>query len=173
MIDKVIHSVTPNLPYVWARRISKSALSLLTAIIAVGLATQATSANDPATIVKSQSALARLLNNSGVTLQWISWAGNDRGLVETRWQGKTVHLEAEQRDRSTGAYVRLNGIVTSIDQNSFTFRGTIEILGTPNAERRCRSDGEWRFAVTQNRKYWRLRQFEWCDDRTDYIDIYF
>jgi hypothetical protein len=39
--------------------------------------------------------------------------------------------------------------------------------------RRCEQTGEWRFAVTQNRKYWRLRQFEWCDYLTDYIDIYF
>ena len=24
-----------------------------------------------------------------------------------------------------------------------------------------------------NRRYWRMREFEWCDRLTDYIDIYF
>jgi len=27
--------------------------------------------------------------------------------------------------------------------------------------------------VTQNRRYWRIRTFEWCDDLTDYVDVYF
>ena len=29
------------------------------------------------------------------------------------------------------------------------------------------------FAITQNRKYWRLQQMESCGRLTDYVDIYY
>ncbi len=45
--------------------------------------------------------------------------------------------------------------------------------GTPDAGRRCEANKAWRFAVTQNRPWWRLREFEWSDGLTDYVDIYF
>jgi hypothetical protein len=35
------------------------------------------------------------------------------------------------------------------------------------------ADKAWHFAVMQNRPYWRLREFDWCEDLTDYVDIYF
>ena len=63
--------------------------------------------------------------------------------------------------------------MTEIGADYFVFDGTIRIADTPDAGRRCEADKVWHFAVTQNRPYWRLREFEWCDGLTDYIDIYF
>ena len=51
--------------------------------------------------------------------------------------------------------------------------GRIAIIDTPDPGRQCIRNGPMRFAVTQNRPYWRLREFEWCDGLTDYVDIYF
>jgi hypothetical protein len=51
--------------------------------------------------------------------------------------------------------------------------GAVTIVNTPDEGRTCEGYGTWRFAVTQARKYYRLRQFEWCDGLTDYVDLYF
>ena len=67
----------------------------------------------------------------------------------------------------------LDGDVTEIGADYFTFEGTIRISDTPDAGRACEKSKTWHFAVTQNRRYWRLREFEWCDGLTDYVDIYF
>jgi len=63
--------------------------------------------------------------------------------------------------------------VLSIDSTSFTFRGQISILDTPDRGRNCLRDGTYEFRVTQRRRYWRLQQMEVCDGLTDYVDIYF
>ena len=49
----------------------------------------------------------------------------------------------------------------------------IRIADAPDPGRMCEATKSWHFAVTQNRRYYRLREFEWCDGLTDYIDIYF
>ena len=54
-----------------------------------------------------------------------------------------------------------------------TFIGTIRIADTPDRGRLCEQTKSWRFAITQRRKYYRLREFEWCDGLTDYIDLHF
>ena len=63
--------------------------------------------------------------------------------------------------------------MTEIGTGYFTFKGTIRIKDTPDRNRSCEKTKNWHFAVTQNRPYFRLREFEWCDYLTDYIDIYF
>lgn len=123
-----------------------------------------------ATRVLDRDALARLLANRGVTLQWIDW--NTRGTANARWQGETLLLTGAQA-KSGGGRLFLDGAVEEIGRDYFTFRGTIRIEGAPDPGRRCEQSKSWRFAVTQNRPYWRLREFEWCDGLTDYIDIYF
>ena len=122
------------------------------------------------TRVLDREALARLLANKGVTLQWIDW--NTRGTANARWQGETLLLTAAQA-RSAGGRLFLDGGVEEIGRDYFTFRGTIRIEDAPDPGRRCEASKSWHFAVTQNRPYWRLREFEWCDGLTDYIDIYF
>lgn len=122
------------------------------------------------TRVLDRAALERLLANKGVTLQWIDW--NARGTANARWQGETLLLTGAQAKTGAGRLF-LDGAVEEVGADYFTFRGTIRIEGAPDAARRCEKSKSWHFAVTQNRPYWRLREFEWCDGLTDYIDIYF
>lgn len=123
-----------------------------------------------ATRVQDRAAVQRLLANKGITLQWIGW--NARGTAHARWDGDRLRLTGAQA-KTGGGRLFLDGYVTAIDEREFTFRGTIRIEDTPDAGRHCEQTKDWQFAVTQDRPYWRLREFEWCDRLTDYIDIYF
>ncbi|MEM1052204.1 MAG: hypothetical protein AAGI28_08925 [Pseudomonadota bacterium] len=113
----------------------------------------------------------RLLRNEGITLQWIGWEERGPAWVAVAETGHWL-LTAEQRDEAAGR-LDLEGFITEIGPDYFDFKGTIKMLGTPDKDRLCNSTKEWRFEVTQNRSYYRLREFEWCDHLTDYIDIYF
>ena len=64
-------------------------------------------------------------------------------------------------------------LVVAIDTDTFTFDGTIHIRNTPDPGRDCLREGPMTFAVTQNRKYWRLQDMTACGGLTDYVDIYF
>ena len=123
------------------------------------------------TIVRDPGALARLRRNSGISLQWISWDSPARGRVAVTESGGLVHLRGAQSGH--GGELSLDGDVLSIDTTSFTFRGEISIVGTPDADRNCLRDGIFEFRVTQRRRYWRLQQMEACDGLTDYGDIDF
>ncbi len=115
-------------------------------------------------------AATRLRQNTGMTLQWIDW--DTRGSVQvTVDDGGMWRLSGEQARGS--ARVAIAGRITEIGPDYFLLDGRITIADTPDAGRRCAADKTWRFAVTQDRRYWRLREFEWCDRLTDYIDIYF
>lgn len=151
----------------------KSVAALLPVLALGAAAASPPKAVLPPTEVKNRIALERLLGNSGMSLQWISWTGAERGPVEASWSGKTLLLKGEQKARGSSGTVAFEGRVVRIDKSQFLLNGTIVIENTPDAGRMCEKTGEWRFAITQNRKYWRLRDFEWCDELTDYIDIYF
>jgi len=124
------------------------------------------------TLVRDRTALKRLLGSAGITLQWIGW--DRRGTLTADYSGKLLRLRGGQSAappmRGT---LTIDGVVTEIRATSFTFVGRIDISDTPDAGRSCHRDGEMRFAITQNRKYWRLQQMEACDGLTDYVDIYF
>ncbi|HYI48919.1 MAG TPA: hypothetical protein VEX35_10690 [Allosphingosinicella sp.] len=123
------------------------------------------------TVVNDQAALQRLLRNSGITLQWISFETRERGhVVATMYRG-LLYLRGSQ----SGGLGRLTveGEVLRVDSRSFTFRGRIVITGAPDADRNCVRDGTYEFRVTQRRRYWRLQDFEACDGLADYVDIYF
>ncbi|WP_115366869.1 hypothetical protein [Alteripontixanthobacter maritimus] len=132
-------------------------------------------AQDPAiapTTIRDRTAARRLRENSGVTLQWIGW--DQRGFARVTVGDDGVYrLNAAQPSFDGVGGMSLSGVVTEIGSDYFLFDGRIVIVGTPDAERYCADNRLWRFGVTQNRKYWRLREFEWCDELTDYIDIYF
>lgn len=150
--------------------------SLLAASAAAPIASApaAPAASAPAaqrTVVRDPAALARLRRNSGITLQWISFASPTRGHVYVTDRGGLVHLRGSQS--GSGGELRLEGDVLSIDRTSFTFRGRISIVDTPDRGRNCLRDGDFEFRVTQRRRYWRLQQMEACDGLTDYVDIYF
>lgn len=135
--------------------------------------TAAASPVPPATQVQDRAALARLTGNSGISLQWIGWGGAERGKVKARWEKKVLTLQGAQSSKDGSARVSVEGNVVSISKTEFVLDGTIIIENTPDIGRQCSKTGEWRFAITGRRKYWRLREFEWCDQLTDYIDIYF
>lgn len=117
-----------------------------------------------------RDAADRLLANSGVTLQWIGWDKRGRARVEEN--NGVVTLAGMQTDGERR--LMLVGQVTEIGADYFLFNGTISIVNAPDAGRNCNEGrSDWRFAITQDREYWRLRTFEWCDSLTDYIDIYF
>jgi hypothetical protein len=144
------------------------------ACLAFLLATAATQAPpDPApqTIVGDPAALARLRDNAGITLQWISW--DYRGQVRVTEAAGRVHLSGSQRARGGAGRLELDGDVVEIGSARFTFRGRIAITDTPDPGRNCVRDGTYEFRITGRRHYWRLQQMEQCDGLTDYVDIYF
>jgi hypothetical protein len=130
-----------------------------------------TEAHMLATEVRDQAALERLRGNSGLTLQWIDW--NRRGTLEVTQRGDVVHLKGSQVAADGKGRLEIEGDVVSIDATGFILRGRITITDTPDTGRKCVKVGDSPFAITQGRRYWRMREFEWCDQLTDYIDIYF
>lgn len=123
------------------------------------------------TRILSQTDADRLLGNSGITLQWIGW--DERGKVAIVPDERGVwRMAGAQRGRGN-ASLKVEGVIEEIGDGYFTLDGIISIQNTPDAGRDCRDDKTWHFAITQNRRYYRLREFEWCDGLTDYVDIYF
>ena len=123
------------------------------------------------TRILSERDAERLLANKGITLQWIDWDTRGTAVVAKReglWQ-----LRGSQAEAGGPGRLFLDGAILEVGEGYFTFRGVIRISDTPNRGRACELDKTWHFAVTQNRPYYRLREFEWCDRSTDYIDIYF
>lgn len=123
------------------------------------------------TRVLSAKAAQRLAANKGLTLQWIDW--NTRGTAVVRREGKVWRLRGAQAEAGGPGRLFLDGTITEIGADYFTFEGRIAITDTPDAGRKCDKSKTWHFAITQNRRYYRLREFEWCDGLTDYVDIHF
>ena len=123
------------------------------------------------TRISSQADAQRLVHNKGLTLQWIDWNTRGTAVVSAReglWQ-----LRGAQSAATGPGRLFMDGAIVEVGEGYFTFRGTIRITDTPDPGRRCEAEKTWHFAVTQDRPYYRLREFEWCDGLTDYIDIYF
>jgi hypothetical protein len=124
------------------------------------------------TVMNDPDAL-RLMANKGVSLQWIDWGRKQRGAAVVSTAGPLWTLRAAQTAADGRGRLILDGAILEVGQGYFTFRGKIRIADTPDPGRFCEADKTWHFAITQGRKYYRLREFEWCDGLTDYIDIYF
>lgn len=122
-------------------------------------------------LVFDDRGLERLLSVDGLTLQWIDW--DRRGTVETVADSDYLRLSGVQQARGGKGRLELDGKVIEVGSNYFIFEGRIRITDTPDVGRTCEADKTWHFAITQNRKYYRLREFEWCDGLTDYVDVYF
>lgn len=149
-----------------------AAVSLFLAACAPAVeATPAPPEQDTGTRILDQAAAERLMLAKGITLQWIGW--NQRGSVNVRRDGHTILLTGAQAAPDGPGRLFVDGRVTEIGSDYFILDGEVRITDTPDAGRKCARDKEWRFAVTQERPYWRLREFEWCDGLTDYVDIYF
>jgi len=147
-------------------------LALALAGLATAAAAVTASAQSPEpTRILDRAAARRLLANKGISLQWIDW--NTRGSAFVSRRGEVWTLRAAQAEAGGPGRLFLDGRITEIGADYFTFEGKIRITDTPDRGRTCEKDKSWHFAVTQNRRYYRLREFEWCDYLTDYIDIYF
>lgn len=123
------------------------------------------------TVVNDAKAKNMLLGRHLFSLQWISW---DRFGAATVTNKKGVlHLRGEQRQGAD--FIKIDGIIISIDSTEFKFDGTIttQISHIANGAA-CERTGEMTFAVTGKRKYWRLQEMQNpCDDVVDYVDVYF
>lgn len=121
------------------------------------------------TQINDQAAYERLLNNSGVTLQWL-WSAK-RGKMNAIDDNDVVRLDGTQANHE--GTLKVKGEVVSIGRDSFVLRGTILILDAPDKGRRCERTGDYEFKATGKRKYWRLQQMEACGGLTDYVDVYY
>jgi hypothetical protein len=152
----------------------KAARLALLPLLVLGAAASSNSPKPiPPTKVENRAALEKLLGNSGMTIQWLSWTSSARGPMTASWKQGALFLKGEHRAEEGTGRVTVEGRVTRINKTEFVLNGTITIEDTPDIGRKCEKTGDWKFAITQNRKYWRMREFEWCDQLTDYIDIYF
>lgn len=126
---------------------------------------------DPTRILDRKAA-QRLRANKGLTLQWLDW-GKSRGTAYVRSEGDVWKLRGAEAAANGPGRLLLDGTITEIGADYFTFEGRIAITDTPDAGRVCDKTKTWHFAITQKRSYYRLREFEWCDGLTDYIDVHF
>ena len=125
------------------------------------------------TVVSDAKAKAMLLGKHKLSLQWISW--NYFGQANITNKRGVLYLKGEQKQRRGSDYVKINGVITSIDAKEFKFDGTITMRISHIADGKpCERTGEMTFRITGKRKYWRLQEMDNpCDDATDYVDIYF
>ena len=125
------------------------------------------------TIVNDANAKKILLGKHLFSLQWISWHYFGAATVTDR-KG-VLFLKGEQKQRGGNDYVKIEGAIISIDKKEFKFDGTIVMqISHINGGEPCTRTGEMTFAITKNRKYWRLQEMKNpCDEVTDYVDIYF
>ncbi len=125
------------------------------------------------TTVNDQAAKRMLLGKHLFSLQWISW--DYFGTATVTDKKGVLHLKGEQRQRGGTDFVKIDGIIVSIDKKEFVFDGTVitQISHINNGEA-CTRTGEMTFAATGKRKYWRLQAMDNpCDEAADYVDIYF
>ena len=125
------------------------------------------------TIVTDAKAKAMLLGKHKLSLQWISW--DYFGQANVSNVKGVLYLKGEQKARGGSDYVKIDGVITSIDAKEFKFDGTIITQVSHIAEGKpCERTGEMTFRITGKRKYWRLQEMDNpCDGVTDYVDIYF
>ena len=123
------------------------------------------------TVINDTKARNMLLGRHLFSLQWISWDRFGAATVTNR--NGVLRLKGEQRKGAD--FVKIDGVITSIDANEFKFDGTIttQISHIANGAP-CERNGEMTFAITGKRKYWRLQEMQNpCDDVVDYVDVYF
>ncbi|CAN5431183.1 hypothetical protein BH20ACI1_BH20ACI1_12020 [soil metagenome] len=125
------------------------------------------------TVINDANAKKMLLGKHLLSLQWISW--EHFGAANVVNKNGVFYLKGEQKQRGGTDYVKVDGIITEINAKDFKFDGTIEMKISHNGGGEpCKREGEMTFAITKNRKYWRLQEMNNpCDEVVDYVDIYF
>ncbi len=114
-----------------------------------------------------------LLGKHLLSLQWISW--DYFGAATVTNKDGVFYLKGEQKERKGSDFVKIDGVITEINEKDFKFDGTIFTqISHINSGEPCTRTGEMTFAVKGSRKYWRLQEMDNpCDAVTDYVDIYF
>lgn len=125
------------------------------------------------TVVNDAKARAALVGRHKLSLQWISWDYFGAASVINR--NGVLHLKGEQKSRKNSDFVKIDGVIVSIDEKEFIFDGTIVTqIDHINDGEPCERAGEMTFRITGKRRYWRLQEMDNpCDGVTDYVDIYF
>ena len=77
------------------------------------------------TVVSDAKAKAMLLGRHKLSLQWISW--DYFGTANVSNVKGVLRLKGEQRKRGGNDYVKIDGVITSIDAKEFKFDGKIII----------------------------------------------
>ncbi|MES0489371.1 MAG: hypothetical protein ABUK01_05220 [Leptospirales bacterium] len=124
------------------------------------------------TKVISNERFEKLMGEHLLSLQWISW--DFYGNISVVMIGGKVIMYGQQFNFRGDSLV-IAGLVTEINDNSFTLNGTVstQLRGIAKGEN-CTRDGELTFSIYPNGAFWRLKQMENpCDNFIDYIDIYF
>jgi len=144
-------------------------LAAILLITAFGFAVFAQEKTD----IKDSKAKAMLLGRHKLSLQWISWDYLGQASVSNK--SGVLYLKGEQKSRGGSDYVKIDGVITSIDAKEFKFDGTITTQISHIADgKSCERTGEMTFRITGKRKYWRLQEMDNpCEGVTDYVDIYF
>lgn len=125
------------------------------------------------TVVNDANAEKMLLGKHRLSLQWISW--DYFGTATVTNKNGVLSLGGEQKQRGGTDYLKIDGIILSIDKNEFAFKGTIvtRVSHINNGEP-CKREGEMTFAIKGKRRYWRLQAMDNpCDAVADYVDIFF
>ncbi len=125
------------------------------------------------TVVNDATAKKMLLGKHRFSLQWISWDYFGTAIVTDK-KG-VLYLKGEQKGRGNDDYLTIDGVITLIDEKEFKFDGKIvtKVSHLNNGEP-CPREGEVTFAITKNRRYWRLQDMRNpCDGVLDYVDVFF
>lgn len=125
------------------------------------------------TVINSTKAKNMLLGRHSLSLQWISWDYFGSATVSNK-KG-VFYLNGKQKSRKDSDYVEVSGVITEINDKNFKFNGTVTMqVSHINGGAPCERSGDMTFAITGQRKYWRLQEMKSpCDVTTDYVDIYF
>ena len=125
------------------------------------------------TVINDTKAKKMLLGKHRFSLQWISW--DYFGTATVTDKKGVLYLKGEQKRRGGNDYLTIDGVITSIDEKEFKFNGTIVTkVSHINGGEPCTRTEEMTFAITKNRRYWRLQDMRNpCDDVLDYVDIFF
>ncbi len=146
---------------------------IIVAVFLIGLGLSAAVYGQEKTVVNSVSAKNKLLGKHMLSLQWISW--DYFGVATVKQEAGVYYLTGSQKSKENTDSLEIDGVITEINAQEFTFNGTITTKVSHIDEGKdCVRDGEMTFAITKNRKYWRLQEMDNpCDDVVDYVDIYF
>jgi hypothetical protein len=147
--------------------------ALVTLAVGASAHAQSPEVKQTRAIIKDAAAKKRLLGPHRLSLQWISWDYFGKAVV-TESKG-VLKISGEQKGRGNDDYLKVNGIITMVDTHEIKFDGTIITkVSHINGGKPCTREGEMTFRITQNRKYWRLKEMDNpCDPVTDYVDIFF